>query len=312
MLRAATGLQSTRERGLARNGNSKAKEEREEERKKTNLRRGLYPQPSFQTRQSLQTTQTSKHPNTHHVSQLEQDVHMRCVTVYTDTLLHMADQFADILYFRPNLTYQDLKRFASVIDTDGQKVWGSVDGTFRPIARPIDRQVIYYSGYYHLHGVKYQAIQTPDGLITSLIGPFAGSLHDVNIWDQTAIQDKIRSLQVDQEALYIFGDSAYQGRLGIICPKKDNRHNPLTQIQKSYQQWLSSHRVNVECGFALVSNTFNETNLKPKQRIGLRAIGAEFRLQVLLTNIRSCMRGFNSISVQYGLEMPTPEQYLCI
>jgi len=51
-------------------------------------------------------------------------------------------------------------------------IWGFVDGTIRPICRlsTIDQR-FWYTGYKKLFGFKFQAISTPDGLITSLAGP---------------------------------------------------------------------------------------------------------------------------------------------
>jgi hypothetical protein len=42
------------------------------------------------------------------------------------------------------------------------------------ICRPVENQRLYYIGYKRLHAVKYQSILTPDGLISSLAGPYLG------------------------------------------------------------------------------------------------------------------------------------------
>jgi hypothetical protein len=58
------------------------------------------------------------------------------------------------------------------------QVWGFIDGTIRRICRPTYNQEISYSGHKRCHGVKFQSVVTPDGLIACLYGPFEGSGHD--------------------------------------------------------------------------------------------------------------------------------------
>ena len=67
-------------------------------------------------------------------------------------------------------------------------IWGFIDGTVRPIARPLVDQEGYYSGHKWYHGVKYQGIVTPDGLISSLYGPDFGPVGDWKLWKECQIE----------------------------------------------------------------------------------------------------------------------------
>ena len=47
-------------------------------------------------------------------------------------------------------------------------LWGFIDGTLRKTARPVYFQRHAYSGHKRCHGLKFQTVVTPDGLIALL------------------------------------------------------------------------------------------------------------------------------------------------
>jgi hypothetical protein len=71
---------------------------------------------------------------------------------------------------------------------------GFVDGTFRGSNRPRHRQRDYYSGHYHGQGFKYQAIVTPDALISLLVGPHDDHDNDWSIWQSSIVPSKLDEL----------------------------------------------------------------------------------------------------------------------
>ena len=46
-----------------------------------------------------------------------------------------------------------------------------VDGTVRPICRPGEMQRAVYNGHKRVHGLKFQSVALPNGLIANLFGP---------------------------------------------------------------------------------------------------------------------------------------------
>lgn len=87
-------------------------------------------------------------------------------------------QFQPVLYWNPvRLSLQQLQLYAAAVTaTVGVQelgIWGFIDGTVWPIARPLVGQEEYYSEHKGYHGIKLQSIVTPDGLISSLYGPEA-------------------------------------------------------------------------------------------------------------------------------------------
>jgi hypothetical protein len=94
-------------------------------------------------------------------------------------------QFSTYLRWHPQLNnYNRLQAFGQAILEDrGQglgMIWGFIDGSFVGFCQSIDAeyQRCMYSGYYKGHGMKWQAIVTSDGLVSSLCRPWAGPAND--------------------------------------------------------------------------------------------------------------------------------------
>lgn len=65
-----------------------------------------------------------------------------------------------------NLAWLDPELFSKVISNKGaplNQCWGFIDGTARPIARPIRNQRIMFSGHKRTHCLKFQV-----GIITDV------------------------------------------------------------------------------------------------------------------------------------------------
>ena len=73
-----------------------------------------------------------------------------------------------------------LERYAEVIFNKGAPLsncFGFVDGTVRPISRPGECQRLVYNGHKRVHGLKFQSVVVPNGLIAHLYGPVGKSLY---------------------------------------------------------------------------------------------------------------------------------------
>ena len=120
-------------------------------------------------------------------------------TVFNDTVDYLIGAFGGLLEWHPRLDdYGRLEEFAVAIaqraDLPKAAIWGFVDGTFRPFCRPSQEQRAYYSGHKKAHGMKFQAIATPDGLVSSLHGPWLGPDNDWRILLQSGVQDRMEKV----------------------------------------------------------------------------------------------------------------------
>ena len=92
---------------------------------------------------------------------------------------------------QPWLQPQNLEEFARAIHTYTytgaplDNVWGFIDGTLRACCRPRQLQRMIYNGHKRHHGLKYQSVVTPSGMIANLYGPIEGKRHAWFIWPLT-------------------------------------------------------------------------------------------------------------------------------
>ena len=49
--------------------------------------------------------------------------------------------------------------------------FGFIDGTVRPISKPGQNQRVVYNGRKRVHGVKFQSVALPNGIIGNMYGP---------------------------------------------------------------------------------------------------------------------------------------------
>ena len=93
---------------------------------------------------------------------------------------HIYDNFSDKI---SNLAQREdhFQEYADVIHAKGaplKNCIGFVDGTVRPLCRPVRFQRTCYNGHKRVHAIKFQSVVTPDGLISHLYGPIEGRRHD--------------------------------------------------------------------------------------------------------------------------------------
>ena len=64
-----------------------------------------------------------------------------------------------------------LESYARAIDSKGSPLpncFGFIDGTVRPICRPEQNQRIVDNGHKRVHGLKYQSVVLPNGMIANM------------------------------------------------------------------------------------------------------------------------------------------------
>ena len=62
----------------------------------------------------------------------------------------------------------ELEKYAEAVFNQGAPLsnsFGFVDGTVRPITRPGENQRLLYNGHKRVHGLKFQSVVLPNGLI---------------------------------------------------------------------------------------------------------------------------------------------------
>ena len=141
------------------------------------------------------------------------------------------------------------------------------DGTERPILRPIDpvKQRLFYSGKAHAHTIKNNLLIDPFCRILFLSKTVEGKMHDKKLADQSdyTLPPLSRLSQ----------DLGFQGfspdGVVILQPKKKTKGQPLSDLDKSVNQWHASLRIRME-----------------------HAIGGVQRLRIVKDKLRNWKEGF--------------------
>jgi DDE superfamily endonuclease len=129
-----------------------------------------------------------------------------------------ADQVEDYAFYIYEKSIEDRD------DIEVDKIWGFVDGTLRPCCRPCIGQKQLYSGHKRTHGIKFQGVVAPDGMIVFLYGPECGNRRDSVLWHDSGLRQMLEDImpEDDPDNIYkLYGDPAYQGGLYLDRPYRN-------------------------------------------------------------------------------------------
>ena len=173
-----------------------------------------------------------------------------------------------------------------------RNIWGFIDGTIKFTCRPGEGQRAVFSGHKRAHGLKYQHVMCPNGLIAHSYGPFPGRRHDSFIFAESNLEmllQNVTDAAGNQMALY--GDSGYPIRDCLMVPFRGAHLSAEEQI---FNNMMSGVRTCVEWGFGKVSSVFAFVNYYANQKILLQELGSYFQVATLLTNCHTCAYGSES------------------
>lgn len=101
--------------------------------------------------------------------------------VFNDTMIHFYRHYQKKLAWdSQRLIYEKFLSYAMAIHNfgGGSCFWGFINGTLNATCQPVLDQKQFYLGYKRKYGYKFQSIVTPNGLVSSLMGPFIGRQGD--------------------------------------------------------------------------------------------------------------------------------------
>jgi hypothetical protein len=222
-------------------------------------------------------------------------------------------RFAQRLRHPPPLSQEQCACFASKCRAvcGHPVVVGFIDGTVREICRPTKLQGPLYNGKDRIHSLKYQAINTPDGTIRHLGGPYPGSRHDQFMLRDSGILDWIAQFPKQQGSDWphvIYADLGYSIVPGCIeVPYHDEAINV---VHAAYNNAMSSARISVEWAFGGILMHWASLRYVPHQQLlSNRKIGQIYFVAALLTNLLNCIRP-NETAQYFNCTPPTLDDYL--
>jgi hypothetical protein len=214
------------------------------------------------------------------------------IQAFTSALYEVANQYLN----NPQL-FSD--RWPLLADLVRQKsngavhgVWGFIDGTLRKTCRPSQFQRLAYSGHKRCHGIKFQSVVTPDGLIAMMFGPIPGSRHDSFMLGQSNLVQQLREVvPLNHEGIpmyQLYGDPAYP-QSGVLFGGFRNAR-PGT-IEAAWNTEMSKVRESVEWLFKEIIVQWSFLDYRPSMKIFLSPIGKYYIIGAFLTNLRCCCYG---------------------
>lgn len=199
------------------------------------------------------------------------------------------------------------ERFAEIIQSKTQGLLvdtiGFIDGTLKPICRPSSGQSTYYSGHKRCHGLRFQGMVTPDGIMVHLFGPAPGRRADGGVYHDSGILEELVQLETIAGKRYrIAGDRGYPGSTYLFRETLAVEGDPRVEL-------FRQSRTSVEWAFGKVSNLFGLANFKRSGKLQLQVPGHHYRIAIFLTNIHTCFNG-SQVGMWFGMDPPTVQEYL--
>ncbi|OAD76931.1 hypothetical protein PHYBLDRAFT_142439 [Phycomyces blakesleeanus NRRL 1555(-)] len=217
----------------------------------------------------------------------------------------------------------NLMRFSQAIRERSLAMYcvGFIDGTFNKIARPIVDQKGAYNDHYRGHGLKYQAVVTPNGITSSIMGSDTGRNHGVHMYCKSQL-DAMMCVAFDFTSIngpcyYLHGDLAYTTSDHMMIPFRRHKYCTVIYLDETADEQelainksMSAVRISVEHKFAYVGSLWAFLKYSQTQRSGQSPVGLYYIVGTFLKNLHVCYNEGNQTSKKYSVVPPTPEQYI--
>ncbi|KAG2190876.1 hypothetical protein INT47_004042, partial [Mucor saturninus] len=133
-----------------------------------------------------------------------------------------------------------------------------IDGTMQQTCRPKinEDQKALFNGWKHQHCIKFQAISTPDGITSSLSGPYVGRRNNRGMLNESQMLQRLQAHfgHISPEYEYcIYGDEAYWSTMHVIQSYRSPLRN---EFEGEVNLSMSKVRVAIEMEFGKVSQLF--------------------------------------------------------
>ena len=186
---------------------------------------------------------------------------------------------------------------------------GFIDGTVVGISRPTGymKQLVVYNGHKRKHSLKFQAVNSSDGMILHAYGPVEGRRHDWFMYVCSGLEINLRSvLHVNGRQYVIYGDSEYNWRPFMEVPFQGSN---LNANQRAFNASMSKSRITVEWIFKEVKMYLPVVDNKRKMKLWESPVGLLYISTMVLCNLRNCIYP-NQISAYFGVSPPSLDEYL--
>ena len=209
-----------------------------------------------------------------------------------------------------NLTMDELQSFVDAFASRGVpeaiRLFAVIDVKKHQISRPSEHQRSMYSGHKKLHCVKYQTLESPNGLILHCSIGDDGRRGDGYVLRRSGL---IAFLQ-NHPILHLFqalGDSAYPNCDVMVSIFKGTNLPPASL---AFNAVMCPIRTSVEWGYEKVVRYWAFLDFKKAMKIRKSAIVPMWHLAIFLTNCLTCAKRGNQISKYFNVAPPSLDDYI--
>ncbi len=173
-------------------------------------------------------------------------------------------------------------------------LFGLVDGTLHPIARPgghQNLQVEVYNGWKRTHAIKFQSVVAPNGMIIHLSDPWPANRHDITMYRQSGVGQDVAAMGAGMQPVpCLYGDPAYIGEHTVTLHSPYKGANN-TLDEDAFNKAMQPLRLPVEWVFGAVKTQWGFLREKGIQKLCQNKIGTHFKVAVLLYNAHVALYG---------------------
>ena len=209
------------------------------------------------------------------------------------------------------------------------RCWGFLDVTVQVCRKPVVHERQMYNAKGHAHGLKFQTVTVPDGMVDSVFGPRAGIVHDFSVLRESTIdrlqlpllndvldlnhvaEDEVEAASGRPYILY--ADKAYIGLDYVAAPRRRNAVG-MTAAEQNLGKIMSKKRVTVEWSYRMTRQQFAYLNFSHNIKVLLSPVGIHAYNCFFLINCFTAARRGNQIydyfevEDEYDSESEEPEQ----
>lgn len=239
---------------------------------------------------------------------------LRLSLFYRGALQYVEQNFSYLLKFDQAYIKANLLRFAHAIGhslgmsrPELCRSWAFIESNFRPTARPTGAG----EEYDGQHGLSFQGIKTPDGMMF-LHGPIAGRRHAWHLLRRSGVLEEMDTFSFREEladpTFHIYGDppGCEPGNKYLRRP-----HKGFCTLEEMLDNRLWSGGLEcVKWGFQGVTKNFAGLKMESLKKVHLVPVASLYRVANIFTNCKTCLEGGDRTSKHFGLRPRTLEQYI--
>jgi hypothetical protein len=209
--------------------------------------------------------------------------------------------------------------YGKALETFGsptRTVVGFLDCTIRQTCRPGVDESLAYTGYKKLHGMKFQGVVVPNGLLAHLEGPFRAPQNDAGVLNESELLANMARYAIQpgsrdgdppgRRYFQLYGDSAYGVSPHLLSPFSGI--GTQTAQERAWNTRMGGVRISVEHAFGLVLQDWPFLRCFWKHQVWGNACGLLYRVGVLLTNAHACLVP-NQTAQRYDCMPPSLSEY---